>query len=126
MTGGSLRFYGATMRFDLYNRNGLVFWTEKEIKLRRMIEDYLVMELKEVLLECNRAFDFVQVEAPILTPVEMINKNYTHEDYFQILKSEDNFKSDYLALRPETTMGSYRYARYLLDHQTRHRMPLVV
>jgi len=84
----------------LYNKNGLVFWTDKEIRLRNMLVGHFVEGIQTVLKGENRAFEMMQVEAPLLTPVEFINKNYTPADYFAV--------GD-LVLRPETTMGSYRY-----------------
>lgn len=104
----------------LYDRNGLVFWTEKEIKCREMLKDYFVSNMREVLKGENRAFELMQVEAPLLTPHKFINPNYTKDDYFNI-PGED------LVLRPETTMGSYQYAKWLLEHtETKTRMPICI
>ena len=104
----------------LYEPNGLVFWSEKEIRLRRQMEEHFVSSLEECLKAQNRAFDFFQCEASLLTPRELINPNYADDDVF--VPTED------LVLRPETTMGSYAYARFLLNtHNDRKvRMPLVV
>lgn len=104
----------------LYEPNGLVFWSEKEIRLRRQMEEYFVSSLVECLKAQNRAFDFFQCEASLLTPRELINPNYTDDDIFA--------PTENLVLRPETTMGSYAYARYLLNtHNDRKvRMPFVV
>lgn len=105
---------------NLYEPNGLVFWSEKEIRLRRQMEEYFVTSLAEVLKTQNRAFELFQCEASLLTPRELINPNYTNEDVFS--PTED------LVLRPETTMGSYVYAKHLMNpHAERKiRMPLVV
>jgi hypothetical protein len=81
---------------SLYEKNGLIFWTQEEIKLRRMFEDYFSAEILKSLRQQNAAFQLIQVEAPLLTPREFINKGYTEEDIYVF---ED------LALRPETTMG---------------------
>lgn len=95
---------------NLFNTNGLVFWTEKEIRLRRMFEDYFQQEVKSGLLQQNPAWSFFQVEAPILTPEQLINPNYTHDDvWFQ------EGPNPGLVLRPETTPGSYTYAVHLLQ-----------
>lgn len=61
----------------------------------------------------------VQVEAPLLTPNEMVNKNYTADDVFRI---------NDLTLRPETTMGSYAAAKQLLSgyNDVKYRPPIVV
>ncbi len=100
-----------------YERNGLVFWSEEEIRLRKMLEQHFVESLKACLRSQNRAFEFIQVEAPILTPSVFINANYEADDMFVL---ED------LILRPETTMGSYAYARHLLESQCGVRLPIVV
>lgn len=184
---------------NLYDSNGLIFWTEAEIKLRSIFEDYFTLKVKENLKSQNRAFDLYKCEAPLLTPVDLINPNYTEEDvwmqeenvnvaaslikyaedlgriesdkeklltlskehmrpddknyYVQMLEfnsqikngSEDSpiegelfinmsavYKEMYpqkrLVLRPETTMGSYAYARHLLNphNPTKIMPPLVV
>lgn len=105
---------------NLYERNGLVFWTEREIKIRRMLEDYFSTNLLLALKKLNPAFSMYQVEAPILTPRDLINKGYTEEDVYSV-------GSD-LVLRPETTMGSYAYAKHILSgyHEIKQRMPVVV
>lgn len=104
----------------LYETNGLVFWSEREILARRMIEQHIVAGLAATLKEQNRAFDFFQCEATQLTPRGLINPNYTDEDVYVL--------GDGLVLRPETTMGSYAFARMLLNpHAERKvRLPLVV
>lgn len=111
----------------LYNRNGLVFWTEREIRIRNMVVDYLVAELRAALKQENRAWELVQVEAPILTPVSQINKNYDSNNIY--IPAQMAFNDvpifDDVALRPETTMGSYRYALWLQEHQTL-KLPLCV
>jgi len=104
---------------NLYNRNNIVFWTEDEIRLRRLLENFFVASLFGVLKEQNPAFEFHQVEAPLLTPRELINPNYADDDIYSL---------DDLALRPETTMGSYAYAAHLMNpHNKRKvRLPFVV
>lgn len=104
---------------NLYNYNNLVFWTEDQCRLRRIFEDYFCTKLFDVLKDANPAFQFFQIEAPLLTPRELINPNYTDEDVFAL---------NDLTLRPETTMGSYLYAQHLLNpHNTRKvRLPFVV
>lgn len=104
---------------NYYNRNGLLFFNEEEIKLRRMFESLFTEKILTSLRKQNSAFAMVQVEAPLLTPVEFINKNYT---------SEDVFTFDDLVLRPETTMGSYECAKQLLSgyNDIKYRPPLIV
>lgn len=103
----------------LYERNGLVFWTEREIKIRQMLADYFLDGMKDVLKDQNKAFEFRQIEAPLLTPLEFINPNYSASDYYAVDQT--------LVLRPETTMGSYQYAKWLLEHtETKTRLPLCI
>jgi glycyl-tRNA synthetase len=104
---------------NFYNKNGLIFWTEAEIKLRETFVEYFRHSLRISLMKMNSAFQFVQVEAPLLTPATFINPNYTADDVFKI--------GD-VVLRPETTMGSYAAAKHLLSgfYEIKYRPPLVV
>jgi glycyl-tRNA synthetase len=104
---------------SLYEKNGLIFWTQEEIKLRRMFEDYFSAEILKSLRQQNAAFQLVQVEAPLLTPRELINKGYTDADIYAF---ED------MALRPETTMGSFAYAKHIMSgyHEIKQKPPVVI
>jgi glycyl-tRNA synthetase len=103
----------------LFDKNGLIFWTQEQIQLRRVFQDLLVTRIHNALLEQNSAFRMIQVEAPLLTPKEFINPNYTDEDVYRI----DDF-----VLRPETTAGSFIAANALLDSHNaiKTRPPVVV
>jgi glycyl-tRNA synthetase len=119
---------------QLYGVNGLIFWTEREIATRKLVESHLVQALKDSLKKMNRAWEFFQVEAPILTPSEFVNKNYSKDDMYAVEQKfgdtlqEANNPAVQLIARPETTMGSYEFARYLLNphNEQKVRMPLVV
>lgn len=104
---------------NLYDKNGLIFWNSQEIKLRRMFEDLFSDTILNELRKQNSAFNSIQVEAPLLTPVEFVNPNYTKDDIFII---------DDLALRPETTMGSYAWAKHILStyNEIKQRVPVIV
>lgn len=104
---------------NLYNKNGLIFWTQEEIKLRRMFEEYFSSEIINSLRKQNSAFTMIQVEAPLLTPIELINKGYTQEDIYML---------DDVALRPETTMGSFEYVKYVLSgyREIKQKPPIVI
>ena len=104
---------------NLYNRNGLIFWTDEAIQARQMFEKRFVQVITNTLKKENRAFEFYQIEAPILTPAELINKEYLQKDY--IFQTNND-----LVLRPETTMGSYVFAQHLLDSKSGYRLPFVV
>lgn len=98
---------------SLYNVNSLVFWEEKDIRLKKFIEETIKEEIKVILLEQNPQWKFFQIEAPCLIPMDLINENYTNDDiWVQESKSETETK---LVLKPETTPSSYLYAEYLLD-----------
>lgn len=98
----------------LYNVNSLVIWEEKDIRLKRWIEDSIKEEIKTILLSLNPRWEFFQIEAPSLIPLDLINDNYTSEDvWIQETKSDTDVK---LVLKPETTPSSYIYAEYLLDN----------
>ena len=114
---------------QLYNVNGLIFWSEREINARKIVEAHLVQAMKDSLKSMNRAWEFIQVEAPILTPASFVNPNYTAADLFITGSTAGVEMNDPgLVMRPETTMGSYEYAKYLLNphNETKVRMPLVV
>lgn len=106
--------------YSWYNKNGLIFWTEREIRLRDEFVRRIVYELSQVLRGQNRAFEFLQVEAPLITPNELINANYSADD---VWKLDENF-----TLRPETTMGSYIAAKELLvtHDDMRAKLPFCV
>jgi glycyl-tRNA synthetase len=89
-----------------YDVNGLVFWTEKEFRLRESLRDYFVDRMQEALHAVNPAWMFVGIEAPVLMPRELVNPNYTPEDMFVL---------ENLVLRPETTPGTYRFIRRMFD-----------
>jgi len=110
---------------NIYNSNGLMFWNEQQIALRNSFVTYFVGEVKKHLLSMNSAWHFEQVEATILTPFKYVNQNYTRDDIFS---TEPELAPDILVMRPETTMGSYEYAKHLLNthNNTKIRMPLVV
>lgn len=89
-----------------FDRNGLIFWDETEIFVRKFCCDFFALTMRTELWKINPACHFRQIEAPILSPRQFINPNYGPEDMFIV--------GD-LVLRPETTPGSYVYARALLD-----------
>ena len=104
----------------LYEKNGLVFFEQKEIEYRENCEK----EISRAILECmkwqNLWFQMLKVEAPILTPTHLINPNYTLDDYFNL---------DDISLRPETTMGSYEYAKHILAgwyDKVKYRAPIII
>ena len=68
----------------LYEKNGLVFFTQKEIEFRENCEREISRYIYENLKGQNRSFDMIKIEAPLLTPTNLINGNYTLDDYFNL------------------------------------------
>lgn len=100
---------------SLLNINGLIAYTEKDILIRNFIKNYITLEVKHILTNQNKAWQFFELEASSLIPNELINKEYTEENYFKV--------NDSLSLKPETTATSYLYAKELLAE---HKPPLCV
>lgn len=117
------------------NSKGLPFWNKNQIEKRNYIKKYLSSAIENILLNLNQAWRFEEYEAPILTPNELINKNYSSDDYF-IIYDIDASMNGYelevlclenqkcLSLRPETTMGSYVIAKHLLNNGL--KLPLCI
>ncbi len=105
---------------NLYNANGLVFWSEEEIRIRNMFVEHMVFSIRHSLLSMNQAFKLIQCEAPQLTPSVFINEAYSEEDVYKV--------GDALCLRPETTMGSYAYAAHILSgyNNPKYKLPICV
>jgi glycyl-tRNA synthetase len=108
---------------SLYDKNGLVFWNEDEIRIRQIMADHFKSNIHGCLKTQNRAWEFVQVEAPVLMPAEWVNRQYLEEDSAFRIGQQESLD---LALRPETTHGSYVYAKHLLGTHSGCRMPLCV
>lgn len=104
-----------------YETNGLIFWSEEEIRLREHFVEHLRAALNACLLAQNPAFRLIRIEAPILTPRNLINSGYSDKDIWA-------FPDDGLALRPETTMGSYAAAKAILDpyRSPKQRLPVAI
>ncbi len=109
---------------SLYDANGLVHWTEREIRLRDSAISHLSAEVAIALRATNPAWAIHRVEAPILTPRELISSAYGPEDIFiqQQLSNHDRE----LVLRPETTSSTYVYMSHLLASHEKVRLPLCV
>lgn len=100
-----------------YNVNGLMFWTEEELRLREAFRNYFVSQMALALRAMNPAWYVLGIEAPIITPAAYINANYTGADMFQI-------DGPYF-LRPETTPGTYRFIREMFDDSASGMKPPV-
>lgn len=109
---------------SLYDANGLVHWTERDIRLREMMTAHFAGEVTAFLKATNPAWDVRRVEAPVLTPRDLISAAYGPDDVFvqQQLSAHDRE----LVLRPETTPSTYAYMAHLLASHQRVRLPLCV
>ena len=101
---------------NLYNKNGLIFWSSRQVRLRRMLETYFTAEITDILTKTNSAWRVFQIEAPILTPQEHINPEYS-KDYTYTVNGSD------LVLRPETTAGTYCFALHIIESHNKIRLP---
>lgn len=87
---------------DVYDHEGLPFSTESDIIKRQYFVDFLTLAVRNVLLECDKAWTLEQIEVPILIPKEYLRLGY-QIGYV--------YKLGNLRLRPETTEATYAYAR---------------
>lgn len=109
---------------SLYDANGLVHWTERDIRVRESAITHLSAEVSAALKALNPAWDIRRVEAPVLIPRDMISEAYTSADiYVQQRLSEHDHD---LVLRPETTPSTYIYMSHLLGSHAGVRLPLCV
>lgn len=126
---------------NIYDINGLIFWNAEEIALRSQLQEAFARGLYSSLLAENPGWSIHQIEAPLLTPRSLLNVNYTAEDiWVQPLPEivyeglpwdgEESLAPGYhlsdLALRPETTPGSYAYAEHLLNTHSGVVPPFIV
>jgi len=110
----------------IYRSNGLMFWNHEEIKLREFFINHFAERIEFVLWRENPAWKMVRIEAPLLTPSNLLNPNYTQDDVFWQNNQGMDEGTYSLSLRPETTPGSYIYAQHLLHTQSGHKPPLCV
>ncbi len=109
---------------SLYQSNGLVHWTDREIRLRDMMAAHFAAEVAAFLTAANPAWDIRRVEAPQLTPRELVSAAYGPEDIFFVERLAEH--DGQLVLRPETTPSTYAYMQHLLNSHAKVRMPLCV
>lgn len=96
----------------LYEVNGLVFWSSEEIKFRNYIKEAFADKIKSILTAENKGWAYFEIEAPLLIPRDLINKNYENDDVW-VQETKDNDKE--MVLRPETTPSSYIYAQHMIN-----------
>ena len=109
---------------SLYDANGLVHWTERDIRVRESAITHLSAEVSAALRTTNPAWDIRRVEAPLLVPRALISDAYTDADVFvQQRMSEPDHD---LVLRPDTPPSTYAYMSHLLSTRAKTRLPLCV
>ena len=109
---------------SLYATNGLVHWTEREIRLRDMAINHFAAEIGQFLKSSNAAWDIQRVEGPLLLPRSLTSSAYGPEDIF--VQQQIGEHDHDLVLRPETTPSTYIYMQHLLDGHGKARLPLCV
>jgi glycyl-tRNA synthetase len=108
----------------LYNINGLVHWTDREISMRESMQARFAADVFHWLRCQNTAWRIDRVEAPIMIPRSMINTNYTNNDLW-VFQRHDNNEPELVA-RPETTPSTYAWMVDQLQGHNGIRLPWCV
>lgn len=95
------------------DNSGLVYWNEREIKLRNQIAEDIILQMYTSARVSNKQWTFNRIEAPVLINKSLIHPNYDETDYYTV--------DEELALRPETTATSYLYAVDYLKHYSKKK-----
>lgn len=90
--------------------NGLIGYFEEEIFYREHLIKFISQKLKLKLEQINRAFVMMRCETPCL-----VNSAYIDSEYFKNSGYIFNVDNEPLALRPETTAGIYKMAKYIMN-----------
>jgi glycyl-tRNA synthetase len=102
---------------------GLRFWSEDELAYRDLAVREINRAVERELMSLNRAWEFIRCEAPMLVPASTLNPAYTADDVW-MLESPIGAEQP-VAMRPETTAGSYEVARQILS-STKIKPPLAI
>lgn len=105
----------------LYNVNGLVHWTQREIETRERMVSFFASEVTAFLRGENKAWDIERIEAPIMLPRAMVNPNYTDDDLWCFAPHDEDEAR--LVARPETTPSTYAYMTHRLQSHAGVRLP---
>jgi glycyl-tRNA synthetase len=97
----------------IYDFNALPFFNKKDLLLKDYLVRRIELEIQEILHAQNKAWQFIQIEAPSLIPRQYINQNYTNEDIWM----QETLNHSPIALKPETTPSSYLYMEHILKNQ---------
>lgn len=97
----------------IYDFNALPFFNKKDLLLKDYLVRKIELEIQEILIQQNKAWQFIQIEAPCLIPQQYINSNYTEQDIWM----QQTLNHAPIALKPETTPSSYLYLEHILKTQ---------
>jgi len=111
------------MSLNLYGLESLRFWTEAEIDFRESFTASVVSKVKSTLSGMNRAWHYHRVDAPLLTPRAFVSESYDDDDIF--VTQIQRLGGD-MVLRPETTAGSYAYAKHIMSTIKKNKLPMCV
>lgn len=87
--------------------NGLVYWNEKDIHTRELVQSKLLFEVKDSLRRINNAIQVLRVETPCLIP-------QVKSKQFPLYNIDDRY-----SLRAESTKGTYD----IMDIEN-HKLPV--
>lgn len=110
--------------------NGLVYYTEEDIARREHLIQDITRHLQFILKAVNRSVNFQRVETPAMVPVSMVNAHL--EADFPIWRVNGGPKNASitpetdLALRPESTRGTYTMfdVLYPMENSLKKNLPL--
>ena len=97
----------------IYDFNALPFLNKRDLLLKDYLIKRIELEVEDILRNQNKAWQFIQIEAPCLIPQEYINQNYTDDDVWK----QQTKNHAPLVLKPETTPSSYLYLEHILKQQ---------
>ena len=97
--------------------NGLITWGASQITLREYLVNQFHQGISGILRGTNPAWAMMRIESPCLISAASVGPAYDDTGVYAINE---------LALRPETTSGSFAYAKYLFETHSGVRLPLCV
>jgi len=108
----------------LYDSNGLVHWTSREINMRERMQSQFAFDIYEFLKNSNPAWTMDRTEGPIMIPRSFINKNYINDDLWVFQKHVDSEIE--LVARPETTPSTYVWMVNQIHGHNKIKLPWCV
>lgn len=95
-------------------------WDEHEIEHREIATKKIVETVRNQLTAINRAWTFRRIEAPALTPRDMLSDAYTDDDLWA---TRVNHADREMVLRAETTASTYDFVRSTFPQEKSLRLP---